>query len=431
MLNIAIAGGGIGGLAAALAVARSGHTAQVLERNTEFAELGAGIQLAPNAFRALDRLGVAEPVRASAVHVDALRLMDGRSGAALVSLPLGDAYQRRFGSPYSVVQRGDLHTALLRACHAHDRVTLLSGVTVTGYRNTPDAVDVLTADGRSIEADALIGADGMRSRVRAQLVGDGPPQVSGHTIHRTVVPMAEVPPALRWNSVNLWAGPGWHFVHYPIAGGDKLNLAITRDDGARDAVAGVPTGRDEVLAGFPDLHPDARRLLELGRKWRTWVLCDRAPTDTWTDGRVCLIGDAAHPMLQYAAQGACMALEDAVVLGETLDGSSPHAVGPDVAGRLARFAALRRERTARVQEVSRWMGHALYHPDGAEADARDALLASLSPDGLMEAMDWLHAHDSAGPPVAAVRPRPASGRSAASDQGPRFPLDRRFRTCHT
>lgn len=396
MLNIAIAGGGIGGLAAALAVARSGHTAHVLERNAEFGELGAGIQLAPNAFRALDRLGVKEAVRASAVHIDALRLLDARSGAALAVLPLDAAYQRRFGNPYAVVQRGDLHTALLHACHAHDRVSLHPGLTVTGYRSTAGSVRVLTVGGHTVEADALIGADGIRSKVRAQMVGDGPPQVSGHTIHRTVVPMAQVPSDLRWNSVNLWAGPGWHFVHYPIAGGDKLNLAITRDDGARNAVAGVSTRRDEVLVGFPDLHPDARRLLELGRDWRTWVLCDRTPTATWTDGRVCLTGDAAHPMLQYAAQGACMALEDAVMLGETLAGSSP-----DVAGRLARFAELRRERTARVQQVSRWMGRSLYHPDGAEADARDALLASLSPDGLMDAMEWLHAHDVGDPPVCA------------------------------
>jgi salicylate hydroxylase len=414
VLNVVIAGGGIGGLAAALAVARSGHNAEVLERNAEFVELGAGIQLAPNAFRALDRLGVKEAVYARAVPVDALRLMDARSGAALAVLPLGATYQRRFGNPYSVVQRGDLQSALLQACQAHDRILLRPGVAVTGYRNTPASVRVLTAGGHTVEADALIGADGIHSKVRAQLVGDGPPKVSGHTIHRTVVPMAEVPLALRWNSVNLWAGPGWHFVHYPIAGGDKMNLAITRDDGAHDAVTGAPTDREEVLAGFPDLHPDARRLLESGRNWRTWVLCDRVPTATWTDGRVCLTGDAAHPMLQYAAQGACMALEDAVALGGTLDGPSL-----DVVGRLARFARLRQERTARVQEVSRWMGHALYHPVGAEADARDALLMSLSPDGLMEAMDWLHAHDFDGlPPHAGAGQSDAhAGTEAAAARG--------------
>ncbi|CAL9635556.1 FAD-dependent monooxygenase [Streptomyces sp. enrichment culture] len=418
MMNIAIAGGGIGGLAAALAAARAGHTVQVLEREAEFEELGAGIQLAPNGFRALERLGVEEAVRARAVHVDALRLLDARSGRALTVLPLGGSYQRRFGHPYAVVQRADLHAALLQACHAHDRISLQPGTTVTGYRNLPGAVRVLTAGGRTVDADALVGADGIRSKVRAQLVGDGPPTVSGHTIHRTVVPMRDVPPDLRWNSVNLWAGPGRHFVHYPIAGGERLNLALTRDDGARDAVAGVPTGRDEVLAGFPGLHPDARRLLGLGRDWRTWVLCDRMPTGTWTDGRVCLTGDAAHPMLQYAAQGACMALEDAVALGETLTGSSP-----DVEARLDGFARSRRERTARVQEVSRWMGHSLYHPGGAEAEARDALLASLSPDGLMDAVEWLHAHDLGRARSDGARSRtravPAESRASAVPAGNR------------
>ncbi|MGW2302738.1 FAD-dependent monooxygenase [Streptomyces sp. NPDC001809] len=388
MLNIAVAGGGIGGLASALAVARAGHTAHVLERNAEFAELGAGIQLAPNAFRALRRLGVAGPVEKRAVRVDALRLLDADSGALLTEMALGDAYLRRFGDPYAVVQRGDLHSALLSACQEHERVVMHPGTAVTGYRDTPDAVHVATADGRTVVADALVGADGIRSRVRARMLGDGPPRVSGHTIHRTVVPMTEVPAELRWNTVNLWAGPGWHMVHYPIANGEKLNLAVTRDDGARTAVAGVPTGRDEVLAAFPSLHPQARALLGLGRDWRTWVLCDRPPTATWTEGRVCLTGDAAHAMLQYAAQGACMALEDAVVLGEVLEGTSA-----DVAGRLARFAALRGERAARVQEVSSWMGHALYHPRGAAAAERDAMLAALSPDDLLTAVDWLHGHD--------------------------------------
>ncbi|CAL9286776.1 FAD-dependent monooxygenase [Streptomyces sp. SudanB182_2057] len=395
MLNIAIAGGGIGGLAAALACARSGLTVQVLERNPDFTELGAGIQLAPNAFRALDLLGVAEQVRASAVPVDSLRLLDARSAATLAELPLGPGYRKRFGNPYAVVHRGDLHAALLSACRAHGRITLLAGTEVTGYENTGGSVRVLTARGRAFEADALIGADGIRSKVRAQLVGDGGPRVSGHTIHRAVVPMSDVPPELRWNSVNLWAGAGWHLVHYPIARGEQLNLAVTRDDGARRAVAGVPTDRDTVLSGFPDAHSRARRLLELGRNWRTWVLCDRAPTRKWAERRVSLIGDAAHPMLQYAAQGACMALEDAVVLGRLLDGCPPD----DVERRLERFVALRQERTALAQQVSQWMGHALYHPSGAEADARDAMLASLSADGLMDAVEWLHAHDAGDLPV--------------------------------
>ncbi|WBP89152.1 FAD-dependent monooxygenase [Kitasatospora cathayae] len=392
MPHVVVAGGGIGGLATALALAQAGHTVEVLERKGEFTELGAGIQLAPNAFRALARLGLAEPVSAAAVHVDALRLLEGRSGAPLAVLSLDHAYRARFGLPYAVVHRSDLYRPLLDACQAHRRITLHAGVEVTGYQGGPDQVRALTARGPDRTADALIGADGLHSAVRAQLVGDGPPRVSGHTIHRAVVPMAAVPAELRSNTVTLWVGPGWHFVHYPIAGGSRLNLAITQDDGAREAVAGLPTEREQVLARFPGLHPAGRRLLELGRDWRTWVLCDRDATTTWTDGRTAVLGDAAHPMLQYAAQGACMALEDAVVLGDLLR-DCPSA---RLAEQLREFASLRQERTARVQDVSRWMGREVYHPSDGAAQARDALLADMSADDLMDAVDWLHAHDARG-----------------------------------
>ncbi|MFC9304033.1 FAD-dependent monooxygenase [Streptomyces albidoflavus] len=385
MAKFVIAGGGIGGLATALSIARHGHQVEVLERKESFAELGAGIQIAPNGFHALDRLGIGAPVKSGAVHVDALRLLDARSAQSLAVLPLGPAYRRRFGNPYAVVHRGDLYAPLLRACRGHAGITLRAGVEVCGYENTPSGVRVLLPTAPPIEADGLIGADGLRSLVREHVVGDGAPRVSGHTIHRAVVPMEQVPRALRWNSVTLWAGPRWHFVHYPIAGGSKLNLAITRDDGSRVAVSGVPTERDHVLSGFPDMHATARRLLELGQDWRTWVLCDRPPVDAWTDGRVVLMGDAAHPMLQYAAQGACMALEDAVTLGDLLDCPSHQ-----IADRFARFNAARRERTAHAQNVALWMGDTLYHASGAEADERNSLLSGLSTEDIMDAVSPFH-----------------------------------------
>lgn len=377
MANTLIAGGGIGGLAAALSIAREGNRVTVLERGDRFAELGAGIQLAPNAFRALDLLGVGDRVRDRAVFIDELRFMDGTTGRRVAGLPLTGAYRERFGNPYAVVARGDLYQPLLDACRADGRIELLPGHTVTGY--TQSAAKVVV-DG--FEADYLIGADGIRSAVRAQLVGDGRPRVSGHTIYRSVIPMERVPAELRWNVVTLWAGPKWHFVHYPIGGGRFLNLAATRDDGAAREVAGEPVARDRVRKEFPGLSDTARALLELGDEWRTWVLCDRDPVDTWTDGRVALLGDAAHPMLQYAAQGACTALEDAVVLGR---------VFPD----LDTYAALRRERTAKATLTARWLGEHLYHPAGEAARDRNTTLAALSETDLHDHVAWLHAFDLA------------------------------------
>ncbi|MCC3767959.1 3-hydroxybenzoate 6-monooxygenase [Streptomyces sp. UNOC14_S4] len=384
--GILIAGGGIGGLAAAVAVAAQGWHVTVLERRDTFSELGAGIQLGPNAFHALDVLGVGEAVRTSAVHIDELRFLDGTTGERVAAMPLTGTYRERFGNPYAVVHRGDLYQALLDACRARpERIRLVGGAAVTSYEQRGGTVTAVTEDGRRFTGHALIGADGIRSAIRRQLVGDGEPLVSGHTIYRSVIPMDRVPHELRWNTVNLWAGPQWHFVHYPIGGGAFLNLAATRDDGATEAVVGRPAEKSHVLGQFPDLSDTARRLLELGEDWKEWVLCDRDPVDDWTDGRVALLGDAAHPMLQYAAQGACMALEDAVTIGRLLDGSPD-----DVPQRLEKYTAERRERAGRTQLVARLMGSRLYHPEGAEAAARNAMLSSLSADELHDKVSWLH-----------------------------------------
>jgi salicylate hydroxylase len=385
MSRILVAGGGIGGLATALSIAGRGHRVLVLERRPAFTELGAGIQLAPNAFHALDRLGVGERVRDRAVFIDELRFMDGTTGERVAGMPLTGAYRARFGNPYAVVHRGDLYQALLDACLDDDDIELLGGVTVMGYQQDQSRVTAIAGSGRRFSGTALIGADGIRSAIRGQLVGDGPPRISGHTIYRSVIPMHQVPDELRWNTVTLWAGPKWHFVHYPIGGGEFLNLAATRDDGARREVAGLPVDRAHVLNEFPGLGPTARRLLELGVDWKTWVLCDRDPVDRWTDGRVALLGDAAHPMLQYAAQGACMALEDAVVIGRLLDCDEDN-----VAERLRDYSAARRGRTAQAQLVAREMGRQLYHPAAAEATARNAMLSSLSVEALYDKVAWLH-----------------------------------------
>ncbi|TQM78636.1 3-hydroxybenzoate 6-hydroxylase [Saccharothrix saharensis] len=383
MSRVIVAGGGIGGLATALAVADRGHRVVVLERRSEFTELGAGIQLAPNAFLALDRLGVATAVLDRAVHVDALRFMDAVTGEQVAALPVLGEYRARFGNPYAVVHRNDLYAPLLARCRAHGEVELRVDSPVVGYEQDGDGVAAVLADGGRVRGDALVGADGLRSAVRAQLVGDGEPRVSGHTIYRSVIPMEEVPARLRSDSVTLWAGPRWHFVHYPIDGGRSLNVAVTRDNRATEAVVGVPVEHERVLAEFTDAAPVIRELLALGREWRSWVLCDRDPVDRWADGRVVLLGDAAHPMLQYAAQGACMALEDAVHLGDLLAYGEPAAA-------FAAFVEDRRERTAAAQLVARAMGTRLYHPSGEAARARNAMLGGWSTEELYEKVAWLH-----------------------------------------
>ncbi|MCX4779714.1 3-hydroxybenzoate 6-monooxygenase [Streptomyces sp. NBC_01264] len=385
MADILIAGGGIGGLAAALGLARRGHQVTVLERRDVFTEVGAGIQLGPNAFHALDLLGVGREVRERAVLIDELRFMDGITGERVAALPVTGKYRARFGNPYAVVHRVDLYLPLLEAARRSPGIELLGGCHVVAYEQWVGGVTAVLADGRRRTGDALIGADGLHSAVRRQLVGDGPPRISGHTIYRSVIPVEEVPEDLRGNTVVLWAGPKWHFVHYPVTGGRYFNLAATRDDGATQALAGVPAEHGHVRDSFPGLPGPARRVLELGRDWKSWVLCDRDPVDRWTEGRVALLGDAAHPMLQYAAQGACQALEDAVLLSVLLDG--PEA---DFVQRLEKYNAARRERTARVQLVAREMGRVLYHAAGEARVERNAMLAALSDEDMYDKAAWLH-----------------------------------------
>lgn len=388
MARVIVVGGGIGGLAAALVLSRNGHEALVLERSPEFAELGAGIQLAPNAFRALEHLGVTDEARARAVFITDLRLMDGVNGGEITRLDLRGEFLRRYGQPYAVVHRGDLYEPLLRACRGDSRITLRADAAVTGYSLVGAGAAVSLASGEWVSGDAVIGADGLRSRIRAQLVGDGSPRVSGHTIYRSVIPIESVPSELRWYAATLWAGPGYHMVHYPIADGASFNMALTIDDGATTELIGVPVPRDRVLEVTAAMRPEIRNLIDLGRDWRSWVLCDRDPVETWTDGPVCLIGDAAHPMLQYAAQGAAQALEDAVCLDTLLSQS------PDFPSAFAKLQAIRGPRTARVQLISRRMGTEIYHPSGPAAAHRNHFLANLSPQDQFHLLDWLYAHNA-------------------------------------
>ncbi len=382
--RIVIAGGGIGGLATAIGLASKGIASIVLEKAPQLGEIGAGIQLGPNAFHAFDYLGVGDAARQMAVYIDNLRLMDALSGEEITRIPLDARFRERFRNPYAVVHRGDLHGVFLRACEAHPLVELRVNSGVTGYRQDGTGAEAVLADGSTVRGRALIGADGLWSAIRQQLVGDGAPRVSGHTTYRSVIPVEEMPEDLRWNAATLWAGPKCHIVHYPLSGWKLFNLVVTYHNDAPEPVAGKPVSHDEVRKGFEHVSPVARQIIEKGKDWKLWVLCDRDPVLEWTDGRVALLGDAAHPMLQYFAQGACMAMEDAVCLSEEL------AAGGDLEAALGRYRDRRRLRTARVQLQSREIGQHVYHPAGAHAELRNAVMRARTAEEWYDQIDWLY-----------------------------------------
>ncbi len=384
MRSVLIAGGGIGGLATALALARRGHAVTVFERSREFGEIGAGLQLGPNGMRALHRLGCAGEVLHRAVPVRHLRVLDGATGTLLVQVDLLGAFRERFGHPYVVAHRAHLHAVLLSACRSSGRVRLHAGSPVTDLRHDDAGVAVQVADDRWFLGSTLVGADGLHSVVRTRVLDDGPPRPSGHTTYRAVLPAEVVPAHLRPDSATLWAAPGRHAVHYPIDGGRQVNVVVTVDNAATRPVSGAVVPAVPVLKAFARFASPVRDLMALVPRWTAWVLCDREPVARWGAGRITLLGDAAHPMVQYAAQGACMALEDAVELAHQVDAHE------DIVQALHRYAEIRAPRTGRVQRTARALGSDFYHLDGARALERNALLSSLTQEELQDRLAWLY-----------------------------------------
>ena len=382
---VLIAGGGIGGLAVAVGLAQKGIRSILLEKASALGEIGAGIQLGPNAFHAFDYLGVGEAARNMAVYVDQLRLMDAMTAQEICHVDLGEAFRGRFGNPYAVVHRGDLHGVFLKACRDSDLIDLRVSSEVVGYDQDGSSVTARLASGNRVTGSLLIGADGLWSNVRKQVVGDGKPRVSGHTTYRSVIPTDQMPEDLRWNAATLWAGTKCHLVHYPLSGWKVFNLVVTCHNDAPEPVAGKPVPEEEVMRGFAHIHERALDIIRHGTNWKLWVLCDRDPTERWIDGRVVLLGDAAHPMLQYFAQGACQAMEDAVCLSHMLGNhAGDHAVA------LEKYRELRFPRTAKVQLLSRVIGEHIYHPTGEHARLRNAIMSAKSQGEWHDDFAWLY-----------------------------------------
>ena len=380
---VLVAGGGIGGLAAALALSRQGIPVKVLEQASQIGEIGAGIQLGPNAFSAFDALGVGEQARSLAVYTERLVLMDAVDESEIASVSVGEAFRKRFGNPYAVSHRADLHQALHEGVRHNPRIEVVTSTRVDRIEQDEAGVRAIDRDGRVHAGAAIVGADGVKSAVREQFVGD-PVRVSGHVVYRAVVDTPHFPRNLQWNAPCVWAGPDCHLVHYPLRGGGQYNVVVTFHSRKRESWGVTEGSRDEVLSYFHGIAERPRQLLDLPKSWKRWATADREPIGRWSFGRVTLLGDAAHPMLQYLAQGACMALEDAVTLGEAV-----RAERGDLARAFERYERARVTRTARVVLLTREMGR-IYHAHGVERLVRNDLWRGRTPERYYDALEWLY-----------------------------------------
>lgn len=384
-LPILVAGGGIGGLAAAYALALKGVPVRVLEQAPEFREIGAGIQLGPNIFRALEKLGLKEAVLADVHRPPGMEMRCALSGQRVIRIPLDTPeFEKRFRQPYAVIHRHDIHGVLLRACQGSNLITLENNRTVTDFDEDGDGVTITLQSGERIKGRALIGCDGMWSKIREKVVGDGKPLVSGHIAYRAVLKHDEVPADLWSPDVILWAGPRTHLVHYPLRRGEIYNLVAVFHSKRYVEGWNAEANAADLWEHFKGQRPEVLRMLERIETWRMWVLCDREPIKNWSKGRVTLLGDAAHPMLQYLAQGACMASEDAVCLAEKV------ATQPDdLASAFEAYVQQRYLRTARVQIMARVYGD-FYHARGPAAELRNQMLGARTPEESYEGISWLY-----------------------------------------
>lgn len=380
-----VIGGGLGGLTTALALSRKGYPVHVIEKAHEFGEIGAGIQIAPNGSRALDELGVLSETRSYAVYPQRLLIVDALSDKTLTTLDFGEKFRRAYGYPYFVMHRNDLHTILLNSCRESNTITLETSREVIAIEDLGDGVRVTCASGATYECHALIGADGLWSTIRNYVIGDGNPVCVEFVAYRGAIPMEEVIESAGLDTIRYWIGPNLHLIQYPLRGGKLYNqVAVFKSERYRPDSDEWGT-EDELEAHFAKTHESVKRALTRVKRDRRWPLFDRLPTDNWTRHSITLLGDAAHPMLQHIAQGACQALEDAVCLARAV-ASYPG----DVEAAFRVYQEERIPRTARVQRSARLFGD-IIHSDGLTALLRNAIFAGRAADDFTYT-DWFYGY---------------------------------------
>jgi 2-polyprenyl-6-methoxyphenol hydroxylase-like FAD-dependent oxidoreductase len=382
--RVIIAGGGIGGLTAAIALGRRGIETQVLERSSLAEETGAGIQLGPNATRALAGLGVLDLIEPQAFRPEAIWIFDGLSGRRLTAVPLGSSAEQLYGAPYLTLHRADLHAGLRAAAQSLDAVTLTPGFEIAEIGATAEDVVAGTAGGRAAKGKCLVGADGLWSAVRALMAPRSGLRFTGATAWRAVMPRNELASPFDAPIVGLWLGPGTHLVHYPLRGGEDLNVVAVTAGGPERQGWNQSGSAETLLAGFTRWSKDSKSLLNRASGWRNWSLYRLVHLQQWSAGRVALLGDAAHPVLPFLAQGAALAIEDAVSLAACMaaaPGDPPQA--------FQRYQTLRLPRVSGVQRLAQRYGR-LYHLRGPLRLVRNLMLERRSGQRALQRFDWLY-----------------------------------------
>jgi salicylate hydroxylase len=384
MVPVLIVGGGIGGLATALALARAGRAVHVVEKAPEFGEIGAGLQLAPNAVHVLDRLGLMGDIGKHAVFPNRLVWMDALDETRITYVDLGEPFRRHYGHPYLVMHRGDLLNVLLEACRAEKRITLEASREVTGVDDLGNAARARFADGSTCETELLIGADGLWSSVRGAVVTDAP-IAEPYVAYRGTIPMERMSRHAGLDNVVMWVGPDMHFVQYPVRRGELYNQVAVFKSRRYKPNSDEWGTVDELDAHYAQTCEYVRSSIALMWRDKRWPMLDRPPILRWSRNRIVLMGDAAHAMLQYIAQGACQAIEDAQALADCVARSPA-----DIPAALAAYERARALRTARVQLTARAMG-TFFHQQGVPAQVRNAMMRARAPDDYTM-LDWLYGY---------------------------------------
>ena len=390
--TIVIAGAGIGGLTAALALAARGFRIVVMEKAERLEEAGAGLQLSPNASRILVDLGLQPRLAGRAVTPESINIMSARAGGEIARLPLGEAASLRAGAPYWVVHRADLQGALQAAVNDNPDIELRLGCQFEDVASHAKGLTVMQRSGnlrKQEPAAALIGADGIWSAVRHHLFPEVQPQFSGLIAWRGTLDATALPREYTSPRVQLWMGPNAHLVAYPIASGRRINVvAIVPGTWNRPGWSAAGDGNEIKSAFASRWPPTARMLVSAVDEWRRWALFTVPDHGRWSDGAIALLGDAAHAMLPFAAQGAGMAIEDAAVLAKCLGESAPDNAAA-IPAALKRYGKLRRGRVLRVQRTARQQGR-IYHLAGPMALARDLSIRAMGPARMLARQDWIY-----------------------------------------